>query len=92
MITNEKKNDEAAPLDDGALDSVSGGAVIPRMDIAGVGSIPDTVIDDATLKVLGRAGSLEEAMELARKLGVSTERITWSDLEQMRDRLGSTLS
>ena len=40
MIINEKKNDEAAPLDDGALGSVSGGAVIPRMDIAGVGSIP----------------------------------------------------
>ena len=34
----------------------------------------------------------QQLTELARKLGVSTERITWGDLEQMRDRLGSTLS
>ena len=50
--------------------------------------IPDTVIDDKTLAVIGQTASAEAAANMARTLGVSTERITWVEYENMKVRFG----
>lgn len=73
-------------LQDGEIDKVSGGLIIPATDDASPVRLPDTVVDERTLAVLGQAASAEEAVKLARELGVSTERITWGEFGRMKNR------
>lgn len=84
MIVDGKNKPE--PLDSDALEDVSGGLIITSTNPGSPVAIPDTVIDDRTLAVIGRAISTQDAVDLARSLGVSTERISWVEYEQMRSR------
>ena len=83
IISGEKKSD-IVELEDTVLDNVSGGLIIPGN---GPESVPDLVVDDRTLEVLGRTGSMEEAVKLAQGLGVSTERISQGEFENLKIRM-----
>ena len=87
-----KKKDDAVELDDSALESVSGGLIIAGTGKDSPEFIPSVVIDDRTLEVIGRTDSAEDAVKLAQSLGVSTERITDVEYENMKtlrkDRMG----
>lgn len=86
MIINAEKKSGADPLDDGALDTVAGGYIIPGTGRGSPYPVPDTVIDDRTLEVVGQADSIDSAVKIAQGLGVSTERITWVEYENMKNR------
>ena len=88
MIITEKKKRDAVELEDGALDRVSGGAIIPGTGTGAPEFIPATVIDDNTLKVIGQTDTAEAAVKMARSLGVSTERITQLEFENARKQRG----
>ena len=65
IINREKKNDKIA-LDNDALDKVSGGLIIPAEGVKSPEFIPDTVIDDRTLNVIGQTDSTEAAVIMAQ--------------------------
>lgn len=83
IISGEKKSD-VVELDDTVLDNVSGGLIIPGN---GPESVPDLVVDDKTLEVLGQTDSTEDAVKLAQGLGVSTERISQGEFENLKIRM-----
>ena len=90
MIINGKKKDELVELDEGVMEQVAGGYILPGSGENSPEFIPDTIIDDKTLAVIGQTASAEAAANMARTLGVSTERITWVEYENMKVRFGKT--
>lgn len=85
MIINGKDTN-ATELEDGALDQVAGGLIIPGNGAFNRDFVPDTVVDDRTLEVLSQAPSADLAVQMARDLGVSTERISREEYELLKAR------
>ena len=88
MIINGQKID-AAPLDADELDKVTGGLIIPATDDGSPMRLRDTVVDERTMNVIGQTDSTEAAVDLARSMGVSTERISWSEYVQLKNLPGA---
>ena len=85
MIINGKDTN-ATELEDGALDQVAGGLIIPGNGAFNRDFVPDTGVDARTLEVLSQAPSADLAVQMAQNLGVSTERISREEYELLKAR------